>query len=386
MQARTHRGASWSQCAKQLASRALAVLVGCVCLGSSGGGCAERPEDGPDKQCTVSRESCEQEGRCWRIQTKGQTKVGFGLDPDTSKIDADGELNGECNIECLSCADISADGGTPADSGAPQADTLEAAIQRLATAFCDRDFGCSPVWMEIKAATKEGCVREVVRWTRWEAGLPGSGVSVGSLEECVSEIVRHGCAAKTYTCVYGTHADGAACASGTQCRSGWCTGDPATCGYCVPERDRTGPCGTDSDCFFESHCSQEGHCESDFLAGHPCARDAECDAYLSCIGGACQANNRQLGALCGPTIGFCDQRNAQLACGAEKCQFASFADPGDECPSFGWCRGGGGCLDNVCQAGPGPGTSCEEDSDCGWLAFCKDGTCRIPATDPCAAD
>jgi hypothetical protein len=383
----THRLGSRTRLTKQISVRLLVVVMGCLSLGSNGSACSSDSQvAAANTQCTESRESCEMEHRCWRIRTKGETKGGLGFDPTTRQVDVDVEDNGECNIECVACADGAMDAGADADADPKLANPVDSAIEHLAAASCERNFLCSPVWMEYKAGTKEACAIEVGRVLRWEAALPGAGFSVAALEECIDELARVGCDAASYACVYGTRMDGAACASGAQCRSGWCTGDAASCGSCVPEPDRSGKCATDANCFYESHCSNEEHCELDFREGHSCTREAECDVYLSCIGGACVPNDQGQGERCGDSIGLCDQFHAQLTCAGGTCRFASFANPGEACPELGWCRGGGGCLDNVCQSGPAPGAPCEDDSNCGWQAFCSHGTCLIPGGDPCAAN
>lgn len=364
-----------------------AVLAFMLGSGAVSAACSSDAPHTADTSCDDARAACDKRGLCWRLATTGNLNGGVSIDAAKQSGSANGNGDLTCNVECIACGTM--DAGTVAEpSGmAPDDSALDAALSRWAFDDCNRDFACFPVWMQLYAGDEPYCRAQRETTIRWIASLPGSGVSEESLADCSKEMSKAGCSPDAYwVCVRGSRAIGQACATGEQCQSGWCSSTDFSCGVCVPEPAAGGFCSRGAECRAGEFCGN-GTCQSLVADGEPCSDDALCGSASSCVASACAANARNAGETCGPEVNqpYCDQIAEELACSDKNvCQSVTFADPGEPCPSFGWCRGLGSCSQGVCTSGPGLGDACEPDVGCRWPAVCVAGRCvGVPDGDPC---
>lgn len=344
---------------RRLTAESLLVVIGCAVSVLS---CSAK-DAGND--CREARQSCEARGMCWRLVSEGETSGSgtgsYDVSNKSVSVSASGNDARSCTVECTVCEGQAGAAATLPDAGTP----LERAIVDLAQQMCARDFLCEPVVMRLISGDEAYCAAELARWLLWASTLPDSGATLDGVSACSTALARAGCG-DAGVCLAGTRANGASCATGEQCRSGWCAGSPLSCGTCaVPS-----PLGG--------------------ADGAACDETRPCRSHYSCIDGACRADARTTGQSCGPDVGqpYCEQRLDQLACDTtdHTCKSVSLADPGTACPTFGWCAGLGACSSDVCTAGPGPGDPCLADGQCRWPAVCVGGTCRgAPTGNPCGS-
>jgi hypothetical protein len=334
-------------------------------------------------ECRAARESCEAEGRCWTLATEGTTSGAVGYDPTSDSASANASDSRSCNIQCVACV-TQTTSSQPQDTPTTSAD-LNQAIADWAETACEQDMLCHSVWVNYSAGDEQYCRAATQSVMQWQASLPDSGVTAEALTKCSDDYVRSGCEPRSLDCFRGPRADGMACANGSQCQSGWCTGWYLACGLCVPRPTVNTACSTDSECLFEHHCAN-GRCVVDSGQDQACNDQTPCAAFLRCHENLCTHDDRQQNQTCGEDVGYCDQTTAQLACdtSTSTCRPVTFADAGEPCPTFGWCRGLGACYQGICRRGPEPGDPCDPANGCRWPAFCQDGTCRaVPTSDPC---
>lgn len=142
-----------------------------------------------------------------------------------------------------------------------------------------------------------------------------------------------------------------ACAMGTTCMPG---GDGGT--QCVPLGKRNDPCVTGGQCQAGLSCSG-GACDSLLAAGVSCSGDSDCAAGLLCIGQRCRAPNG-VGADC-DTAPFQDDCAQDLFCNASgRCEVRRGV--GAECQTSRECASDLSCATN------------------GGVSRCGTQVCRVP--------
>ncbi len=157
----------------------------------------------------------------------------------------------------------------------------------------------------------------------------------------------------------GRRADGAACSTGLQCRSGACSLTLAGCGACVPADQPLGaPCGGGQSASPLLHeCARGLYCRPQEPRGGRVERGT-C-AALPAEGAACEQ-----GFLCAEGL-RCDAGSRCVARGRS----------GEPCAASSACRDGLWCVAGRCASEvPGLGAACTDL--CQGGALCVDGRCR----------
>lgn len=264
-----------------------------------------------------------------------------------------------------------------------------------------------------------------------QLAAPGAGGSYNSaVQACANKLSTQACG-DDVECddegYKGTLADGAGCAEGYQCASGYCAKTPSdsssgqqSCGKCAPKIPIGGACkGTSRECADDGECkftgSGGGTCQARKIAkaGEECFSNGgtvECEPGTTCffprgavpstaksvcrapagVDGDCGTTRDCATGLaclkdkCGQPPGLgqaCDPGTAPcakgLACGSDqKCQTVVFVAAGGDCDS----------LVRVCTRGRCKGSGFEASS--GGAITIKPGKCEDPLPDgaPCTTD
>ena len=170
--------------------------------------------------------------------------------------------------------------------------------------------------------------------------------------------------------------NGASCAAGAECASGFCA-DGFCCdglcdglcqacsaaktgaadGMCASVMTNTDP---DSECAGVLDCNGAGACEAKLVNGTPCTVAAECQSN-QCVDGVCC--NNSCGGVCSACTMALKGTGADGTCGP----IANNTDPQNECAGGLSCNGSAACQ-------KGPGAVCAANSEC-QSNFCVDGVC-----------
>jgi len=338
----------------------------------------------PVEICAVAQNDCNTRNLCWRLLTEGSGSASGSFDPASKKVAVSIDVNGKCNIECVSCSAAEPRGTgatTPPNSSNP---SLDEAVDLFSRISCANEFVCNPIGMNFYVGDLRNCQTQRRSWLLWASRLPGSGITTESLRNCTNTVIEGGCNDFLDACVFGQREVGEPCATHEQCKTSSCSAQDYQCGSCLPASRVGNSCTDDSPCLLTSlHC-EAGRCVANGSEGQSCDSTKPCASSLRCVDGVCRPKPNKAGASCTGEQ-ECDAAE-MLDCDAKaaSCKIVYFADPGQKCPEFGWCRYVGGCLNGVCAAGPVTGQSCNSDLGCQWPSACVNGVCRgIPAIDPC---
>lgn len=194
----------------------------------------------------------------------------------------------------------------------------------------------------------------------------------------------------------GTLADGAACASDSQCSSGACYVEHKTaCGKCAARVAEGADC-TRAQCEPGLVCNAAKRCVLLPTEGTACDGLTPCATSLSCIGGVC-TKELALGAPCEAGAGKvpCDS-SAGLFCKPPSmtetsgtCSAATLVSAGQACgftvqPAVDFatcqaseCVGASGTTKGTCQAYLADGAPCDaaKHPSCQFPSKCRDGKC-----------
>lgn len=289
----------------------------------------------------------------------------------------------------------------------------------------------------VDPAQENALVSRFAQRCQSELSLPGvSGDAASALGACANAIQGASCNASfdsIAACAStngGTLADGAACASGLECKSGACTGEAATgCGTCQaavadgaacdgsapcvagdtcsfsasgavckklgPPGDVGATCSTNAECKAPNHCAlgsgSTGTCAAPVGSGGSCVETTDCDSGLICMGGSTRTCSAPLGAGAACTGGDC---GVGYACDADlTCHAVEFVAPGGTCDgderfcSKGSCplpQDGSGGADptGTCPTIIADGQPCDPASttaQCDAFASCIGGKCTLVA-------
>jgi hypothetical protein len=186
-------------------------------------------------------------------------------------------------------------------------------------------------------------------------------------------------------------ANGAACATATECVSKQCVD-----GVCCSGASCVHGCATDLDCLPGRHC-QSGVCLAGPANGAACAADAECGSG-HCVDGVC------CDGACDGQCEACDLVSSRGQCtavfGAPRGARSPCAGSGAPCDAVcdGWrryaCHLPGAsrtCGDYRCDGAGACFTGCDSDAKCAEGLVCSDGACVAgadvaPQTTSCAFD
>jgi hypothetical protein len=246
----------------------------------------------------------------------------------------------------------------------------------MASATCSRLAACSQIW-DIKAAYGDPgtcTARQTVRFSSLLTAS-GAGWTPAALEACsqaipalsCSDFLGHNLPATCHPA--GQLANGASCADGTQCQSGYCLSNAMTtpttgCGTCGPALTGAQSCNTASDCPWGSACLvPHGACGQLGAAGSTCLVADNCLWGLACIQGHC-ASPQPAGGPCTDNS-ECDYLGG-FACSGATCAALPVASVGQLCGSIGnanvrtLCGASGFCNSSgTCQAAVSDGAACD---------------------------
>jgi hypothetical protein len=263
--------------------------------------------------------------------------------------------------------------------------------------------------------------------------LPGDGQPCGNGYYCAQDLY---CRPGDWTAPDrgGTcrppEADGAACLSGDQCRSGFCRRPSGALGACDPGGRAGASCSLMADCRYPLFCDPPtSRCAEPGPPGAPCTLDVQC-ASRRCDtasggcgvpdGGACRSGTDCRSGYCNSSTRTCGSRKAVgEACAsydecqsgdcrnrvcAERCSSqrpcptGQFCDSGtQQCRTLGAdgaaCDDDETCLSGWCSSSdrcakkPAVGDACSRSSDCYPLGFCSGGRCaaRLAPGEACTA-
>lgn len=319
------------------------------------------------------------------------------------------------------------DSQTASGACAQYADAYRAYTQRCAQASGGISTADSR-WEQIEARMRLACSSAL--------SLPGNAVTPAGLTVCANKIKDVGCnfdSDDIPECDFdtGTLADGAACSSGSQCKSGSCKKtvtetSSSACGVCEARVAVGGDCSAEgSSCVSDARCDATtkkcvaivrngvgGSCDS--TKGEQCQSGLVCDFTTKickergAVGAACSGTSPcQSGLQCSPTTRTCVTpvlANEGQACGGtsgascaaglrcdfatQKCVKITWVAPGGDCSAAGSMCEHGSCNSTTkkCPALLADGQACTTDRStgvCDDFASCIDGKCQLPGQVVC---
>ncbi|HSO35912.1 MAG TPA: hypothetical protein VLT33_25460, partial [Labilithrix sp.] len=189
----------------------------------------------------------------------------------------------------LACGSSGGSSGPDVAEGPVRDQTLEA----IAGSFCDRIAACyGDVFVKAFLRDTATCKYRFAIEVTASAKGPGVQLKDGAAAKCKTAVDTAPCnvllADGVPECDFrGTLADGAACASDSQCTSGGCYVDPTTtCGKCAARAAEGADCTT-SKCVRGLVCNGAKKCMKSVADGGTCDANTVCEPSLSCINGKC---------------------------------------------------------------------------------------------------
>ncbi len=319
----------------------------------------------------------------------------------------------------LSCASrdpvaVKSDTGTPSDTGGEEvADTgkpiPEGAAEALAAyhgVFCRSYRACFSVQFQSAYGDEAGCISRRVKGSLAALFGTGSTLTASDIQNCTKEYVEPLSCERTLEIFggnpvvpaackrSGTLLNGAPCAAGDQCKSGFCNfdGTPA-CGACADKTSLGGVCKDDLDCVESAVCAK-GKCVAPSDDKGTCSDTQPCKIAFACkagtcgarvsSGGACQELEQDcvLGLRCNGTSLVCEPyATAKLGevCGITATGSLAFCEYGTKCKMTGPSAG-------TCIVAAKQGEACNKSftgSTCEVPLQCVSGTCVLISSDAC---
>lgn len=264
----------------------------------------------------------------------------------------------------------------------PDVKALLTGIGAYAKIHCAAFQLCAPGALPFRYGDQAGCEQQFKAYFYLSAMLPGSGVSLTTLEACAAQETAMTCADFNSSriglaCqIQGTKAIDEPCEEDSQCESSFCPGPDRACAKCRPIPGYGDPC-EQGRCGSGLVCGASNTCVGSSAIGAPCDATSICELG-NCVAGTCQAPGG-LGATCDASLG-CDFARG-LTCSAGKCVQFTAGKPGDSCaPVAGQirtCQGRAGCSGGACKAPPKIDEACDDTNGpyCTWPNTCRDGKC-----------
>lgn len=271
---------------------------------------------------------------------------------------------------------------------------MERACGDFAAAVCGRMRACTPFLLQALYGDARSCAARSVLQCKPMVAAAGSQAQPSQIDACAMAISSEGCDEaldnpQPSACdIGGALAEGAPCAAGQQCQTGYCKAAAGGfCGTCVKRVGARYACTGDGDCLAGLVCDF-GACVAPGGAEAPCGVGLPtCSRSLTCVNGTCRKPSA-VGARCAaPTD--CDG-NRGLYCNVLTKQCAQTLTVGTNQPcgivkdNLVGCSSGAMCLRGKCVAPAADGASCDLLSGPGCLApaQCVSGKCLVP--DPAA--
>jgi len=288
------------------------------------------------------------------------------------------------------------------NAGVDNAPVTDQTVLALATSFCDRITACyGDFFVKTFIGDAATCTSRLRIELKASVTGPGAELQDGPAQRCKAAIEAAACnvllADGIPECDFrGTLADGAACASDSQCVSGSCFVDAKTdCGKCGPRAAEGTDC-TSAKCARGLTCTDAKNCVKRGSEGSACESGSACDVLLSCSNGKC-IKPLAKGAACKTGAGeapcdvlngvFCKPTSVTMPDGT--CSPFTVAPTGQACgltvqPTIEYtaceksqCVGASGMTKGTCQAYLADGAPCTagSGSDCQFPAKCRTGKC-----------
>ena len=299
----------------------------------------------------------------------------------------------------LACGGSSSSSSSGGGDGPVTAQTLEA----IASSFCDRIASCYGDFFVTAFLGDTATCKSRLK-IELEASVTGPGVQIKDSQAttCKSAVDTAACntllADGVMQCDFrGTLADGAACASDSQCTSGGCFVDAKTnCGKCGPRAAEAGDC-TSAKCARGLTCNTAKKCVKPVAESGACdAATTVCEISLSCINGKCGKGLAKSAACknaanevpCDSFTGlYCKPPSATVADGV--CTPFTVVSANELCgisltPAVDYafcgnsqCIGAMGTTKGKCQSFLADGAACDatKQPDCQFPAKCRNGKC-----------
>jgi hypothetical protein len=282
-------------------------------------------------------------------------------------------------------------------------------LEAIASSFCDRITSCyGDFFVKAFIGSTPTCKSRLAIEVIASAKGPGAQIKDADAAKCKAAVDAAACntllADGVKECDFrGTLADGAACASDSQCTSGGCFVDAKTaCGKCGPRAAEGADC-TSSKCARGLTCSAANKCVKPTAEGGACDANTPCELSLSCLNAKC-AKGLADGAACKngmnetPCNGFvglyCKPPKATVADGT--CTRFTTATANQLCGvtlqptvDFSFCEnsqcvGATSMMRGTCKSFLADGAACDatKQPDCQFPAKCRNGKCA--SLDPLA--
>jgi hypothetical protein len=299
--------------------------------------------------------------------------------------------------------------GGSSSTSTPGAATADAAVtdptlEAIAGSFCDRIASCyGDFFVKTLIGSTATCKSRLAIEVKGSA--KGAGVQIKDAEAVACKAAVDNAACNTLLadgveeCDFrGTLADGAACASDSQCTSGGCFVDlTTTCGKCGPRAAEGADC-TSSKCARGLTCNAVKKCVKLVAAGGTCDANTPCELSLGCLDGKCgkglakdaACKNGMNETPCDTFTGlFCKPPKATVADGT--CSPFAVATANQLCglmlsPTVDFavcensqCIGATSMMRGKCQSFLADGAACDstKQPDCQFPAKCRNGKCAV---------
>ncbi len=299
-------------------------------------------------------------------------------------------LGGACHFDTSFRFDARVDPGGPGD-------LFRDACREQALGACSYQARCLPFGFERAWPDAATCEERETLGCQLEAADPSSTYDDASIRSCALPLdfpcpsdPGHDAAVAAQRAACnpppGELPDGASCAFGSACASGFCwpyvSDWNELCGQCMP-RPCEGGCPEGEVCTL-SLADLSSTCVPRGGVGEPCEASDECATYV-CDGGVC-APRPEVGDPCDPGLDACESE-AYCDPAVKVCRLSSLAQASEPCgalPSgFTLCGGGAACpslsSSATCIPPAEDGSFCDptQSLDCLWPALCVDGYCRF---------
>lgn len=288
------------------------------------------------------------------------------------------------------------------NAGVDNAPVTEQTVEALAASFCTRIAACyGDYFVKTFFGDVATCTSRLRTELKASVTGPGTEVQDGPAQRCKAAVEAASCnvllANGIPECDFrGSLADGAACASDSQCVSGSCFVDAKTdCGKCGFRAAEGADC-TSTKCARGLTCTDARKCVKRGAEGSACDSTSACEALLSCSNGKCTKPLAK-GAACKTGAGEipCDSlsgvfcKPASLTKPDGTCSPLTIAPTGQACgvtvqPTVEYttcekskCVGALETTKGTCQPYLADGAPCTEgpEPDCQFPAKCRNGKC-----------
>jgi len=278
-------------------------------------------------------------------------------------------------------------GGATPDAGS----TTEQVCADSASAICEKYRDCIPSYFSQWYGDMDTCVTSLVAIScRFRLNAPGTGDTLATIAACSAARRAASCPElfenEVVACLpqRGTLANGAKCATSSQCQSQYCTiAFGSECGTCMPTVAAGSKCtGAVGECAGSLQCV-DGVCGTHPKLGEACSNEG-CRFGLVCPSGRCvmPANAGESCASVGCSI------LQDLVCRSDICERWQYVNSGERCdvqagPRCGrasFCKEKPGSTSGICIPPATEGQACDEFNgpDCVPWMHCRTGVCRVP--------